>query len=32
MALGTWKEDPLENRELQETVNANVTTNVSAAD
>jgi len=32
MALGTWKEDPLENRELQETVDANVTTNVSAAD
>ena len=32
MALGTWKEDPLDNRELQETVNANVTTNVSAAD
>ena len=32
MALGTWKEDPLDNRELQETVGANVTTNVSAAD
>ena len=32
MALGTWKEDPLDNRELQETVNANVTKNVSAAD
>ena len=32
MALGTWKEDPLENRELQETVDANVTTNISAAD